>query len=97
MYFCGVNNQQMCRSCEHNHKHHYHEHHVDVVCGNNDYGFVACNHHCCNSESDCDSSLDIIPCSCLECRENHTSYIIPLTFFTALLVAYLELYATFII
>ena len=87
----------MCQSCEHIHKHHKHEHHVDVICGNNDYGFVACAHDCCHDESDCSSSLDIIPCSCLDCREGHTSYFIPLILISSFVVAYLELYATLII
>ena len=87
----------MCRSCEHIHNNHKHEHHVAVVCGNNDYGFVACNHNSCRNESECESSLDSIPCSCVECREVHTSYIIPFIIISSFVVAILELYATLII
>lgn len=87
----------MCHSCEHNNKHHCHEHNKSVMCGNNEYDFVACKHKCCHAEVNCDTHVSDFLCSCAECHENHTSYIIPLIFFTSLLVAYLELYATFII
>lgn len=86
----------MCHSCEHNHKNH-HEHHRNVVCGNNDFGFVACEHKCCHVESDCDMHVSLPLCSCLECHENNSSYFIPLTLIISFFVAYLELYATLLI
>lgn len=86
----------MCHSCEHKH-HHHHEEHKQVVCGNNEYGFVACYHKCCHADAECDAHVSQISCSCVECHENHTSYYIPLILMISLYVAYLELYATLLI
>lgn len=85
----------MCHSCEHKHNHHSHEHSKSVMCGNNEYNFVSCEHKCCHEETDVHVAVD--SCSCVECRGNHTSYFIPLVIFTSLYLAYLELYATLII
>ncbi len=87
----------MCHSCEHNHNHHSHEHSKSVMCGNNEYKFVSCEYKCCHQETEGDVHVAVDSCSCVECRESHTSYFIPLVIITSLYVAFLELYATLMI